>query len=56
MEALREDAPSLVPVSVRLRAPYRSERDAIHLLHVVGNAYEPPLIFARREQKKEITA
>ena len=40
--------------SVRLRAPYRSERDAIHLLHLVGNAYEPPLLFARKKLRREI--
>ena len=54
MEMLREEDPSLVPVSVRLRAPYRSERDAIHLLHLVGNAYEPPLLFARKKIRREI--
>lgn len=54
MEMLRESEPALVPVSVRLRAPYRSERDAIHLLHLVGNAYEPPLFFGSKKQKKEI--
>ena len=54
MEMLREEDPSLVPVSVRLRVPYRSERDAIHLLHLVGNAYEPPLLFARKKLRREI--
>ena len=54
VEMLREQGESLTPVSVRLRAPYRSERDAIHLLHLVGNAYEPPLLFARRDVKREI--
>ncbi len=54
MEMLRRDDPALQPVSVRLRAPYRSERDAIHLLHLVGRAYEPPLFFAPKKQKREI--
>ena len=53
METLREEEPSLVPVSVRLRAPYRSERDAIHLLHLVGSAYEP-LFFAPKQYRREI--
>lgn len=53
-EMLREGGEELTPVSVRLRAPYRSERDAIHLLHLVAEAYEPPLLFGRREQKREI--
>ena len=54
MEMLRESEPALVPVPVRLRAPYRSERDALHLLHLVGNAYEPPLLFGSKKQKQEI--
>ena len=54
MELLHETEPSLAPVSVRLRAPYRSERDAIHLLHLVANAYEPPFFLARRQQRREI--
>ena len=56
MELLREEDAELTPVSVRLRAPYRSERDAIHLLHLVANAYEPPLLFGRKKQKREIVA
>ena len=54
MDMLRAEQPALRPVSVRLRTPYRSERDAIHLLHLVGNAYEPPLFFASGKQKREI--
>ncbi len=54
MEMLRESEPALVPVSVRLRAPYRSERDAIHLLHLVGRAYEPPILFGPKKQKREL--
>lgn len=54
MEMLRESDPSLSPVSVRLRAGYRSERDAIHLLNLVGNAYEPPLFFGSKKIRREI--
>ena len=54
MEMLREENGELTDVSVRLRAGCHAERDAIHLLHLVGSAYEPPLIFARRETKREI--
>jgi hypothetical protein len=50
MEMLRQDGSTLVPVPVRLRGGYRSERDAIHLLHLVGNAYEPVLLFGRRQE------
>ena len=56
VEMLREEGETLTPVSVRLRAPYRSERDAIHLLHLVADAYEPPLFFAKKEPKREIIA
>ena len=49
MEMLRQDGSTLVPVPVRLRGGYRSERDAIHLLHLVGNAYEPVLLFGRKQ-------
>jgi hypothetical protein len=27
----------------------RSEREAIHLLHLVANAYEPVLLFGKRQ-------
>ena len=49
LEMLRQDGSTLVPVPVRLRGGYRSERDAIHLLHLVGNAYEPVLLFGRKQ-------
>ena len=54
MEMLHRSEPALVPVSVRLRSPYRSERDAIHLLHLIGRAYEPTLLFGSQKQKREI--
>ena len=49
MEMLRQDEPALKAVPVRLRGGYRSERDAIHLLHLVANAYEPVLLFGKRQ-------
>ena len=49
MEMLRQDDGALVPVPVRLRGGYRSERDAIHLLRLVGNAYEPVMLIGRRQ-------
>ena len=49
MEMLRQDGETLKAVPVRLRGGYRSERDAIHLLHLVGNAYEPVLLFGRKQ-------
>ena len=54
MDMLRENEPELVPVSVHLRSPYRSERDALHLLHLVTNAYEPPLIIGSKKYRREI--
>ena len=41
MEMLREEEPSLMPVDIRNNTPYRSERDAIHVLNRLTNAYEP---------------
>ena len=49
MEMLRQDDETLKAVPVRLRGGYRSERDAIHLLHLVANAYEPVLLFGKRQ-------
>ena len=49
MEVLRQDDEALKAVPVRLRGGYRSERDAIHLLHLVGSAYEPVLLFGRKQ-------
>ena len=54
MEMLREENPALMPVSVRLRSPYRSERDVLHLLHLVARAYEPPLFFSSGKYRREI--
>ena len=54
MDMLHETEPALVPVTVRLRVPYRSDRDALHLLHLVGRAYEPPLLFASKKYRREI--
>ena len=51
MARLREEDPSLVPMDVRLPGPYRSELDAMHILHTVGNLYEPIRLFPRRRRK-----
>ena len=45
LEMLRAADGALTGVPLTLRTPYRSERDALHLLHRVGNLYEPPLLF-----------
>ena len=41
MKLLREKEPSLLPREVFLHTPYRSEHDAMHLLHRLANLYEP---------------
>lgn len=41
MRMLREKEPGLRPREVFLKTPYRSEHDAMHLLHRLGNLYEP---------------
>ena len=45
MDRLRETEPGLQPVEIFSRKPYRSEHDAMHLLHRIGNAYEPLALF-----------
>ena len=49
MELLRRDDPALKPVEIFSRTGYRSEHDAMHLLHMLGNAYEPVKFLPRRE-------
>jgi hypothetical protein len=41
MELLRQEDPALTAQPFFLRDPYRSERDAIHLLQQVENKYAP---------------
>ncbi len=41
MAGLTEKEPGLTEKELRLRTPYRSERDAVHLLHRVSALYEP---------------
>ena len=48
MERLHREEPELSPVTVRLRGGYQTESDALHVLHKLGNAYEPVLLFGRR--------
>ena len=49
MQQLRETEPELRAEEVFLRADYRSEYDAMSLLHRLGNLYEPLRLFARRK-------
>ncbi|MCR5089997.1 MAG: FUSC family protein [Oscillospiraceae bacterium] len=52
MKMLREKDPELTPEEIRLPDGYRSERDAMHLLNMLGNSYEPISLFRRRKQSK----
>lgn len=49
MVLLRKEDPSLVPVEIRARNPYRSEHDAMHLLHEIESRYEPVIFFRNRK-------
>ena len=52
MQALHEKEPALEDVRVFLPGGYRSEADAMHLLHTVGNYYEPLKIRRLFRKKK----
>ena len=45
LQMLREEDPDLSPVEIRLRTPYQSERDAMHVLYRLVNIYEPVKLF-----------
>ena len=49
MELLRRDDPALRPVEIFSRTGYRTEHDAMHLLHRLADAYEPVKYLPRRE-------
>ena len=55
MQMLHEKEPQLEDMRVFLPDKYRSESDAMHLLHTVGNYYEPLKIMRlfRRKEKKQ---
>ena len=49
LEMLRANEPSIKAVPLSMRGGYRSEHDALHLLHRLGNIYEPPLLCPRKK-------
>ena len=51
MALLREKDPALRQTEVFLRGEYRSEYDAMSLLHALGNLYEPLRLFPRRDKQ-----
>ena len=48
MAMLREKEQGLQPMEVFLDRPYETEHDAMHLLHRLGDLYEPVKIFGKR--------
>ena len=48
MAKLQEDDPALTPMPILSHGKYRSERDAVHLLHLVEKHYEPIRLPKRR--------
>lgn len=48
MAKLQESDPALTPMPILSRGKYRSERDAVHLLHLVEKHYEPIRLPKRR--------
>ena len=51
MDMLREKEPGLSAQEVFLPQPYRTEHDAMRLLHRLGEAYEPLRLPWRRGKK-----
>ena len=52
MWMLREENPALLPMEVFAQGPYRSEQDAIRLLHRIANEYEPIALLPKRKKKE----
>ena len=48
MALLREKEQGLQPMEVFLDRPYETEHDAMHLLHRLGDLYEPVKLFGKR--------
>ena len=48
LEKLRENEKDIIPQELYLRSPYRSERDALYLLHKVKATFEPLKIPKRK--------
>ena len=49
MTMLQKENPALTPMPILSRGKYRSERDAVHLLHLVEKHYEPLRLPKRRQ-------
>lgn len=53
MDLLKENDPALEPVELFLNGGYRSEHDAVHLLNVLRNSYEPVKLLHRDPMRKQ---
>jgi hypothetical protein len=56
MQMLREENGSLSPVDIHLPGRYRSDLDAMHVLHILASTYEPlklRRLFHRRRKRAE---
>ena len=49
---LRKDTPSLVPMDIHSRKGYRTEYDALHLLHTIERSYEPVKLLRKRKSRR----
>ncbi len=52
LQRMRSEEPELTPYVLTLRGGYRSERDALHLLHRLQDIYEPVALFRRRRDRR----
>ena len=53
MQMLSADEPGLIPEEIRSLTGYRSELDAIRLLHRIEHLYEPVSFFKKQPRKQE---
>ena len=51
MKILREEDPSLVPMTIIPRNEYRSEHDALHVLRTIEKYYEPVIFMKKKTQQ-----
>lgn len=56
MQMLREKDPALEPVEIFLKGGFRSEHDAVQLLNVLRNSYEPIKLLHRDPMKEHARA
>ena len=55
MAMLQKDQPTLEPIEVFSNTGYRTEHDAVHLMHVLSKKYEPlkwTVLWENRKQQR----